>query len=114
MINRATPPLVWACPAGHIDEGESSEQALIREVFEEVGLEVKKYKLLFHEFVEWNECNKGVRGHDWYLFEVLEWEGKEKASECEVREFAWLKSEETKKLDFEEVWKYWFEKLDLI
>jgi mutator protein MutT len=114
MIDRAAPPLFWACPAGHIDEGENPEQAMTREVSEEVGLEVKKHKLLFHEFVDWNECNKGVRGHDWYVFEVLEWEGKIKISQREVKETAWLNEEEIKAKSVEPVWLHWFEKLKLI
>lgn len=113
MIDRATPPLAWACPAGHIRKEEGPKQALIREVFEEVGLDVKDYKLLLQEFVEWNECRRGVRGHDWSLFEVLQWEGEVKTSQREVKRFAWLTPKEIAKLDLEDVWKYWFEKLKI-
>ncbi|MFH1662060.1 MAG: NUDIX hydrolase [Candidatus Falkowbacteria bacterium] len=64
MIDRKNFPFGWACPAGHVDKDETAEQALIREVKEETGLNVKKYKLLLHEFVEWNECKSGIKGHD--------------------------------------------------
>lgn len=114
MIDRATPPFGWACPAGHIDDGETPEIAVRREIFEEVGLVVSDAHLIFHEFVEWNECNKGVRGHDWFLFEVAKWEGELVTSEREVKDFAWRSVEEIKNSELEKVWKYWFEKLNII
>lgn len=114
MIDRATPPFGWACPAGHVDEGEDPEVAAKREVFEEVGLTVVNMRPILHEFVEWNECNKGVRGHDWHLFEVEQWKGEVKISEREVKNFSWMDAEELKNSKLEEVWKYWFEKINLI
>lgn len=30
--------LVWSLPKGHLEEGESAEQAAVREVFEETGI----------------------------------------------------------------------------
>ena len=114
MIDRAVLPWGWACVAGHIDEGETPEQAITREVKEEVGLDVKKHKLLLHEFVEWNYCSKGVCGHDCYLFEIPQWSGKVKISKREVKEFAWLAPKEISKLELEKVWKYWFDKLKII
>lgn len=114
MIDRATPPLFWACPAGHIDENEEPEEALKREVFEEVGLEVIKCKSLIHEFVDWNECNKDVRGHDWFVFEVTEWKGEVKTSKREVKQFGWIDEKSIMQKNVEPVWKHWFEKLRIM
>ena len=49
LIDRAKPPLGLAGVAGHIDEGETPVQALVREVFEESGLVVVKNKLIFQK-----------------------------------------------------------------
>ena len=39
----------WTLPGGGIEEGESHEQALVREVFEETQLKAKVIKFLFDE-----------------------------------------------------------------
>ena len=39
-------PDCWHIPGGGVDEGESFEQTLIREVFEEVGIDISSYPLL--------------------------------------------------------------------
>ena len=49
LIDRVFPPFGLAGLAGHIDEGESPEQTIVREVEEESGLKVLKSKLLFEE-----------------------------------------------------------------
>lgn len=38
--------LVWAFPGGKVEEGETKEQACIREVFEETGINVKIKEIL--------------------------------------------------------------------
>lgn len=46
LIERRYPPLGWALPGGFVDEGESLEQAAVREAREETCLEVKLKTLL--------------------------------------------------------------------
>ena len=129
MIDRAAFPFGWACPAGHVDENETPKQAIVREIKEEVNLVIRhaaangvhanennnvNYKLLIHEYVDWNECAKGVKGHDWYVYEIKEWSGRMQRSKRETKGVGWFNVEEIKKLDLEKIWKYWFEKLKII
>lgn len=46
ICERATVPGAWQFPQGGVDHGESSEQALFREVSEEVGLRAEHYAIL--------------------------------------------------------------------
>lgn len=39
LIERRWPPYGWALPGGHVDAGESCEQAALRELAEETGLQ---------------------------------------------------------------------------
>jgi len=42
LILRKNPPYGWAIPGGFVDEGESLENAAVREALEETGLEVRE------------------------------------------------------------------------
>jgi ADP-ribose pyrophosphatase YjhB (NUDIX family) len=41
LIERKNPPVGWAIPGGFVDEGETLEEAAVREAIEETGLSVR-------------------------------------------------------------------------
>ena len=113
LINRAVPPLGFAGVAGHIDEGEDGRQAIMREIREEVGLEMNSAKILFEEELDWNWCSKGVGSHYWYIFECGV-SGEVKRNRREVKSIDWYLKDKIKTLKLEPVWEYWFKKLNII
>lgn len=55
---------------GHVEDGETIEDALLREVFEEMNLNVSEYELIA-EFENLNDtCRYGVSFHDWHVFKI--------------------------------------------
>jgi 8-oxo-dGTP pyrophosphatase MutT (NUDIX family) len=68
---RLREPVGLAMPAGHIDDGESPEEALGRELLEETGIGMESAKLVFHGYIENNPCGSGHTGHDWWAYEVV-------------------------------------------
>jgi len=110
MIDRKVYPYGWGCPAGHADKEETPEMAIKREAKEEVGLKIKDVKLLYEEYIPWNECVKGERGHYWYVYTALDWKGKEIRNKREVKDLQWIPLHQIKNLNLEPIWKYWLEK----
>ena len=110
LIDRVAPPLGFAGIAGHINEGETPEEALFRKVSEESGLKVKSYSLLFEEEVEWNWCRIGIQSHYWYVYKC-EVEGEARNNAEASKSIGWYTLDEIGKFKMEPVWKYWFEKI---
>ena len=112
LIDRAIPPYGLACPAGHVDEGEEKEEALIREIKEETGLKIESLKLVAEEELDWNWCSKGITVHYWYVFDcrvngVIRKNGESKS-------INWYSKEEIMELKLEPSWEYWLKKLKVI
>lgn len=59
LIERKKFPLGWALPGGHVEEGETVEQAVIRELREETDLEVKTLK----QFHVYSDPKRDPRDH---------------------------------------------------
>ncbi|NCN28108.1 NUDIX hydrolase [bacterium] len=58
LINRKHAPEGWALPGGFVEAGENAEEAVIREVREETGLDVEIVKQ-FHTYTNPNRDPRG-------------------------------------------------------
>ena len=64
-------PSQWEFPGGKIEEGENSESALRRELFEELNIEVDKMKLFDSVVHEYELFRANIE-----FFLINEWSGK--------------------------------------
>ncbi len=97
-FNRPTFPLQWECVGGAVLKGEDSLTGALREVKEEIGVELSSNSrsLLFSEV---REHSHDIR--DIWLFEYNGSVSLEKATTDEVAQVKWMNKEQIKKL-FEE------------
>ena len=114
MIDRLKPPFGWACPAGHLDEGEDPETAIIREVQEETGLTVDfvhDIGLSVKDVLEMPQepCSRGIGFHMWMVFQVEAY-GNLIFKDDEVKEIKWVPIDDVHLLDLEPAWKYILDK----
>ena len=75
LIKRKNDPFKgkWALPGGYVEYGESTEEAVKREVFEETGLKTNISKLVG----VYSDPSRDPRGHTItvvYLLNALDWE----------------------------------------
>ena len=113
LMDRINPPPGFACPAGHIDEGENPEVASLRELKEETGITKNKLEFICEEEIPWNYC-KSANVHYWYLYRISVDSEEIIVDKDEAKTMKWFTIEEIENLQLEEVWEYWFKKLKII
>lgn len=91
-------PNKWAFPGGIIEEGEEFDQALKREIKEEVGLEVKKIIKKISEYNYLRKDNSETKGKC-FLIETNNFNVK---INDEIQDFRWVSLEEFEELDYVE------------
>lgn len=75
----------WCLPGGHIDFGETAEQAIIREVKEETGLSFKPKFLGYRD-----EIYPDINWHGEVLLFYGKAEGKEVVDQKEIIDIKWV------------------------
>lgn len=89
---------IWGFPKGHIEKGESEEQAALREVFEETGLKGKLVEGFCERTSYIFTLNKRTINKNvvFFLFEAET--NSVKLSDVEHKNHKWFSYENTKKL----------------
>jgi len=113
LMDRINPPPGFACPAGHVDEGEDSKTSALRELEEETGIVANDIEFVCEEEVPWNYC-KSATVHYWYLYKVSVISEKVHLDKDEAKHIGWYTPQEMTNMNIEEVWLYWFKKLKIL
>jgi 8-oxo-dGTP diphosphatase len=83
----------WCLPGGAVEPGESLEQALVREVREEVGLDVRPVRQVW----QWTRPDGRLHLH-WWLAELVGNSAEMALASSEVAEARWVSREEFRRL----------------
>jgi len=95
-------PNMWSIPGGQVEKGESFDEALVREIKEEIGITPKNYQLLgFFETEKQNAI---------YLLELTNEETQEIKLGDEGQELKWFKPQEIADIDAVPIVRDFFQK----
>ena len=107
LIMRVNETPYYHIPGGHIEIGEDSKEAVIREIKEEIGCDVKEANLFAIQENFWSKNNRKCYGIEFYHIikpeQTLKAENYEKIEidkgEEKLLKFRWATSEELKNID---------------
>lgn len=96
VVYRLVEPKGIAMPAGHINFGEDPGDAIRRETLEETGIRIINMRWAYDNFIHLGprQCSRGQSFHEWFVFEVLTWEGEAMRREPDKHEFVGFMSAE--------------------
>lgn len=102
MVVQHSGYLGWIFPKGHVEKGETSEEAALREVKEETGIEAKIIQKIGEtQYFYTREGEKRFKTAKFFLMEYVSGDGKE--HDLETSAIEWLSYDEAlKKLTFKD------------
>ena len=107
LIMRVNNTPYYHIPGGHIEIGEDSKQAVIREIKEEIGCDVQETDLFAIQENFWKKNNKRCHGIEFYYIIKPKYELEMKdyqriendKGEEKLLDFKWVTPEELKDID---------------
>lgn len=94
LIQRKYPPSQgkWALPGGVVEQGESTEQAAIREVKEELDIDIEIKRLTgVYNATAWNSTGELEYSYDIHCYEAVYKAGELKPN-SEIMNWRWISS----------------------
>ena len=92
--DRIAYPNCWSFPGGHVEDGESLEEALFRETLEEIGVIPLDCRLI----AEIIDPGKNTNSATYYLYSVGRWQGNPTIRDEEHTELRWFTGSEAESL----------------
>lgn len=88
----------YSIVAGHLDNNESANQAVVREVKEELNISLKTTNLVTIEKGVPDKCRYGAENHDWYVFssEEIKKDSEILYDKSEIDSIEWMSKEKIK------------------
>lgn len=84
-------PNMWDVPGGHVDNGETPEQCIVREMKEEMGLTLEQFDLFsvieFTDRIEytfWKMANLDIERIDLHEGQQIKWFGESEAGNTKL------------------------------
>ena len=107
LIMRVNKTSYYHIPGGHIELGEDSEQALTREIKEEIGCDIQQINLFAIQENFWTRNNKKCHGIEFYYIikpkqrlQMIDYEENEiDKGEGKLLEFKWVTLDDLKDID---------------
>ncbi len=98
LVKRGKEPLkdVWTLPGGAVEVGESLKEAIVREIFEECGIEVRPLGII-EVFEQIFRDTKGIRFHYVIVDFLLEYVSGEALPSSDTADLAWVTPDEMEK-----------------
>lgn len=92
--HRKAYPNLWSFPGGHVEGDETFDQALCREVSEELGI----VPLVYHLLARISDPNATIEPIYYHLYAVTAWRGEPFIIDDEHSELRWLSPREASSL----------------
>lgn len=93
--HRKNYPDCWSFPGGHVESGESLDEALLREIDEELAV----LPLAFEPFMRIPDPDAVTDPVTYQMYLVRDWRGTPKIADAEHSELRWFSIEEASRLD---------------
>jgi 8-oxo-dGTP diphosphatase len=111
LMDRKFPPPGFACVAGHVEAGQTPEEAVIEEVKEEAGVDAISAEKVFEGNMPHDDCGMH-KSHYWHVF-VVSVTGEPQLFAHEQWSLGWYTTKQIKQMPIEEAWQYFFKKVGI-
>ena len=103
----------YTFPSGHVESGEAVLAACVREVREEVELEVSEKDLILKNVTQYRGRSEGERDHINFYFECTDYHNEAKIGEPDKSDdLIWLSPEKLGEVPMSDTAKFSFEKAE--